>query len=136
MKNRKQINPHPTCHDQLVRPARIEERPRVFICSPFAGDIDMNVRRARRFCAFAVDTGYTPLAPHLFFPQFLDEDDPDQRERGICMGLGFLPDCQEIWVFGERISAGMNREIALAGKLGLMIRFFSNQCEEVPDHAQ
>ena len=40
-------------------------RPIVYICSPFAGDIEGNVKRARLYCRFAVDKGYIPIAVHL-----------------------------------------------------------------------
>lgn len=48
-------------------------RPIVYICSPYAGDIEANVVAARRYSRFAVDAGYIPIAPHLLFPQFLDD---------------------------------------------------------------
>ena len=47
-------------------------RPIVYICSPYAGDIDANVDAARRYSRFAVEQGYIPIAPHLLFPQFLN----------------------------------------------------------------
>ena len=39
-------------------------RPIVYICSPYAGDIETNVAAARRYCRHAVDAGYIPIAPH------------------------------------------------------------------------
>ena len=61
-------------------------RPIVYICSPYAGDIAGNVDAARRYSRFAVDKGYIPIAPHLLYPQFLDDADPDERELGIFFG--------------------------------------------------
>ena len=58
-------------------------RPIVYICSPYAGDIAGNVDAARRYSRFAVDKGYIPIAPHLLFPQFLDDADPDEREPNL-----------------------------------------------------
>jgi hypothetical protein len=43
-------------------------RPIVYICSPYAGDVEENVKAARRYCRFAVNQGYIPVAPHLLFP--------------------------------------------------------------------
>ena len=40
-------------------------RPLVYICSPYAGDIDKNIYRARAFSRFAVEKRYIPIAPHL-----------------------------------------------------------------------
>ena len=50
-------------------------RPIVYICSPFAGDIEKNVAAARAYSLFAVEKGYIPIATHLLFPQFLDDTD-------------------------------------------------------------
>ena len=47
-------------------------RPIIYICSPYAGDIEKNVNAARGYSRFAVDKGFIPLAPHLLFPQFMD----------------------------------------------------------------
>lgn len=40
-------------------------RPVVYICSPFSGDMEGNQEKAARYCRFAVDSGYIPIAPHL-----------------------------------------------------------------------
>ena len=49
-------------------------RPLVYICSPYAGDIEKNTYRARAFSRFAVEKKYIPIAPHLLCPQYLDEE--------------------------------------------------------------
>jgi len=46
----------------------------VYIASPYAGDIEYNVRRAIEYCRHAADRGVIPLAPHLLLPRFLCED--------------------------------------------------------------
>ena len=46
-------------------------RPIVYICSPYAGDIETNTAAARRYCRFAVEAGYIPIAPHLLFHRTL-----------------------------------------------------------------
>ena len=59
-------------------------RPLVYICSPYAGgDKEQNIANAQRYCRYAVDSGFLPLAPHLYFPQFMDESNKDERETGI-----------------------------------------------------
>ena len=102
----------------------------VFICSPFAGDIEGNTRRARRYGRFAVTEKAVPVIPHLMYPQFLEEDDPEERQLGIDMGLVLLSKCYELWVFGNRISSGMSVEIAKAKKWNIPIRYFTTECVE------
>lgn len=82
-------------------------RPLVYICSPFSGDAAGNTKKARLYSRFAVDKGAVPLAVHLLFPQFLSEE--TERPLALYMGKIILAKCQEVWVFGSRISEGMVR---------------------------
>lgn len=106
-------------------------RPIVYICSPYAGDIETNTAAARRYCRFAVEAGYIPIAPHLLFPQFLNDSDPKERELGLFFGNALLSKCAEMFVFGSRISEGMEAEIKRATWKGHRIRYFTESCEEV-----
>ena len=54
-------------------------RPIVYICSPYAGEIEKNVKAAQGYSRFAVEKGYIPIAPHLLFPQFLNDANPKER---------------------------------------------------------
>lgn len=79
----------------------------VYIASPYAGDIENNVEAAKEYCLAAMEEGVTPVAPHLLYPQFLDDSDPIQRNLGTHAGLELLTRCDELWVCGSEISPGM-----------------------------
>lgn len=106
-------------------------RPIVYICSPFAGDIEKNVSAARAYSRFAVKRGYIPIAPHLLFPQFLNDADPDERELGLFFGNAIMSKCSEVWVFGSRISSGMKAEIRRAKWKNYRLRYFTEDLKEV-----
>jgi hypothetical protein len=108
-------------------------RPLVYIASPFAGDTEYNVARARCYCRFAVSRGCIPVAPHLLYPQFVDDSDRDERELGLFFALVLLDKCDELWVFGSTISAGMAAETRRAKRKNCRLRYFSDECEEVQD---
>src|SRR5699024_7643638 len=110
-------------------------RPIVYICSPYAGDVTANIENARRYSRFAVDTGYIPIAPHLLFPQFLNDDNPKERQLGLFFGNALMGKGSEVWVFGSRISSGMETEIKRARWKSYRLRFFTENCEEVTDYA-
>lgn len=94
----------------------------VYIASPYAGDVEGNVAFAKAACRYAAAQGRTPVAVHLMYPQFLDDRVPKEREAGLKMGRRVLAACEEIWLCGERMSAGMKAEEAEARKLGIPIR--------------
>lgn len=95
--------------------------PLVYICSPFSGDVETNIKRAREYSRFCLDKGNIPLAPHLLFPQFMN----DEKERKLAMHFNYvlLGKCEEIWVFGDYISLGMKDEIRIAEKRKMKIRY-------------
>lgn len=103
-------------------------RPLVYITSPYAGDVDANMEKARRYCRFAVDKGAIPIAAHLLFPQFMS----DRTERNLVLFMDYvlMGKCEQLWVFGENISSGMQAEIAKAKKRHMKIRYFTEECKE------
>lgn len=123
----------PTPHEALSnieKEKRQGFRPLVYIASPFSGDVERNIERARGYCRLAVSKGYIPLAPHLHYPQFMDDEDEEERELGLFFGLVLLGKCSEMWVF-NRISIGVAKEIEKAKQRGIPIRYFNRRCEEV-----
>lgn len=106
-------------------------RPIVYICSPYAGEMESNIKAAQKYSRFAVGKGYIPIAPHLLFPQFLNDADPAERKLGLFFGNALMSKCSEVWVFGERISTGMEAEIKRARWKNYRLRYFSESCEEV-----
>lgn len=63
-------------------------RKKVFICSPFRGDMEGNARKAAVYCRMACEQGYLPIAPHLLFPQFLNEGIEAERAAWHLYGDG------------------------------------------------
>ncbi|RMD03222.1 DUF4406 domain-containing protein [Clostridium autoethanogenum] len=124
----------PTAYEAIgnvERESKKQRKPIVFICSPFAGDIAGNIKRARSYGRFAVSEGVVPIIPHLMYPQFLVEDNPKERQLGIEMGLILLSKCKKIWVFGDVISAGMKLEINKAKKYSMPIQYFTTDCKRI-----
>ncbi len=104
-------------------------KPFIYICSPLRGGIKRNIKRAIGYSRFVYSKGGVPLAPHVIFTTFLDDEIPEERAAGMEMGLELLRVCDELWVFGERISEGMAGEIKRTKSLGLTVKRFSERCE-------
>lgn len=89
--------------------------------SQIAQDIvNRNIAYARACVADALGRGESPIASHLLLtqPGVLDDDLPDQRERGIEAGLSWYGVADACVVYGDYgISSGMERGIARARKL-------------------
>lgn len=100
-------------------------RPVIYVCSPFSGDIEGNLELARKYSRFVVDEGGIPLTPHLYLPQFMQEE--TERELAMFMDLALLSKCAELWAFGDVISPGMQVEIDRAQHKGMPVRFVSKE---------
>ena len=122
-------------HIEETATARFSFRPVVYVCSPLSGDVAGNQEKARRYCRFAVEKGAIPMAPHLLFPQFMDDGNPEERNLAMFMDMVLLTKCAELWAFGETISGGMKLEIEKARRKGKPVRYFDSDCREVFSHA-
>lgn len=99
----------------------------VYICSPYSGDVETNVELAREFSTYALGFGVMPIAPHLLFPQFMNDNVPSEREMAMDFNRQIFDGCEQLWVLlGDRgISRGMEVEIGWAESEGKPIRYFS-----------
>jgi len=117
---------------ELEKKARKKgEYPKVYICSPFKGDKGANAEKAKRYCRFAFDRKKRPVAPHCFYPLFMDDDIPEERRLAMSFGADDLKHCEELWIFGNKISEGMKEEIRAARKMHIKLRHFNEDMEEI-----
>jgi len=121
----------PTAGQAIAQVIKEEKknRPLVYICSPFSNDPEGNTEKAKRYSRFAVDSEAIPFAPHLLLPLYMKEE--SERGLALFMDMVFLSKCEELWVFGDKISSGMQAEIDKVTRKNMKIRYFTEECEEV-----
>ena len=105
-----------------------------YVCSKYRAknevELQQHIRDAVEECRNVHERGNIPIAPHLYWPRFLDDNDPQDRDYGIAAGLEALKRCDEMIVIirqegpeEEWISQGMQAEIAAAAKMGIEPQF-------------
>ena len=105
--------------------------PLVYVCSPYRGNIEENIRNARAYSRFTFEKKNIPITPHLLYPQFINDDDLFERNIAIHkINYVLIGLCKEVWVFGDEISEGMKREISVAKKRQKPIRYFNHEMKE------
>lgn len=117
--------------EQWRRKTEITSRPKVYVVSRYAGEVSINVENARKYCRFVAQQKRIPIASHLIYPQFMNDNDPAERELGTMFGLALLAQCDEVWCFGTTKSAGMTQELHEASRLKKRVRFFTAELEEI-----
>ena len=90
----------------------------VYICSPHEGNAFEEMRATQQYCRNAYELECLPVAPHLYLPQFLEGGISKERDLALRICLRLMNYCSEVWVHGERISAGMRGEIEYAEATG------------------
>lgn len=105
---------------------------KIFVCSPYRptakdpkcqqSQLEANIKRAKTACRILSTLGFLPLAPHLYFTQFLKDEETQERETGMKLGMRWLEEADELWVFGDTVSEGMTAEIEKAHELNKPVR--------------
>ncbi len=109
--------------------------PLVYVCSPYAGDVENNVNNAKKYSRYTMDNHAIPVTPHLLYPQFMDDMNESERELVMHFNYVLLGKCTELWAFGGIVTRGMVREIRLARKRRMKIRWFDHAMMEVDAYA-
>ena len=89
----------------------------VVVESPYAGDIEQNVKYARRAVRDCLERGEAPITSHLLFTQegILRDAVPEERELGIRAGLAWVHRADKMVVYVDYgISSGMHDAIEYA----------------------
>lgn len=103
--------------------AKIREYKTVFIGHPIGGNIKSNVEKVLKICAEIHTKDTIPVAPYLISLQYLNDEIIEDRELGMeanheCFRRRYV---DELWLFGDKISAGMEKEILLAKEMSIPI---------------
>ena len=120
-------------YKELLKKFNLTEEyyPLVYVCSPYRGYVEKNIELARKYSRFTFDEKNIPITPHLLYPQFLNDDDLFERNIAIHkINYVLIGLCKEMWVFGDEITEGMQREILVAQKRKKPIRYFSKELKE------
>lgn len=99
---------------------------KIVIESPYAGDVEKNLKYLREAMRHALLQGESPFASHALYTQVLDDDIPDERELGIQAGLVWGEQADLRAVYDDLgITKGMKQGIEHAAEIGQPIEFRS-----------
>lgn len=99
---------------------------KVILESPFAGDVERNIRYARACVRDSLLRGEAPIASHLLYtqPGILDDDIPAERQHGIDAGLAWRTVSEGTVVYTDMgTSRGMQYGIDAARASGKSVEF-------------
>lgn len=94
--------------------------------SPFAGNVEANIKYARACLRDSLMRGEAPIASHLLYTQegVLNDSDPNERALGMTAGFHWNKHAQLIAVYQDYgISKGMEEGIKIANYHGIPIEY-------------
>ena len=104
----------------------LQNKPLVLIESPFAGEVEKNIRYARACMRDSLLRGEHPFVMHLLYTQdgILDDDIPSERNLGIEAGLAWGKCARKTVVYTDfGITPGMEQGIKRAKEEGREIEY-------------
>ena len=100
----------------------------VIIESPFAGNIEENIKYARECVRDSLLRGEAPIASHLLYTQegILDDNIAEERQHGIDAGLAWKRVADASIVYTDLgVSKGMEYGISSAKNAGIPVEYRS-----------
>ena len=104
---------------------------RVYICAPYDGENTRSREKIWGYCLFARERTYAPIAPFLYYPQFMPEIYEKEMQLMRSLALRDLLTSEEIWIFGNNVTLEMENEISCASSHGLNIRWLPDYEEMI-----
>jgi len=108
---------YPTKRSRTINPI-------VFVAHPVSGDVTANLAKARSVIRKLEEEHpkHTFVAPWILSCENWDDGNVAEREQQIQRGLRVLEMCDELWLCGSKVSAGMLRETAHAIQHKLVLK--------------
>lgn len=99
-----------------------------YIAHPVGGDVENNLSLIRKIVLKInlEEENTVPFVPYYSDVASMDDSNPEQRARGIKNNIHLIKFCDELRLYGDRISEGMWLEIAKAIELNIPIKIYSD----------
>lgn len=96
----------------------------LYVCSPYRGDTKRNKEYARKLTRAAINNGFVQVTVHLYLTEVTDDQNPEERSRGMAAGMKILENCKYILIGNKYgISDGMKAEMTLAALKGKVMLY-------------
>jgi hypothetical protein len=103
----------------------------VYIAHPIKGDIQGNLEKVKNIVREINLSNHDviPFAPYWIDCHALNDNNPEERLRGIKNNIAWFEKgvINELWVYGEKVSEGMQLEINKAENLSIPVIYKSSK---------
>lgn len=95
----------------------------VYIAHPIGGDVYENLEKIKHIvrCVNLKEKDTIPFVPYYSDVVSMDDENPIERAKGLKNNLHLIQYCDELRLYGDKISKGMISEIERAKELQIPI---------------
>lgn len=95
----------------------------VFVAHPVGGDVKENIEKILEICKKIHTDEIIPFTPYVSSLLYLKDENEEERNKGIAASFVHFhrKSFDELWLFGDSISKGMEGEVKLARELGIIV---------------
>lgn len=96
----------------------------IYIAHPVSGDVAANLANAKQWLRWAhiEHPCCAPIAPWIPACEVFDDSDAQAREHGLLCDMAIIERCDELWLCGGIVSAGMRIEQEHAMRHRVIVR--------------
>jgi len=104
-----------------------------YIAHPIGGDVKNNIERVLSIIKEInlTEPDVLPFAPYIVDLMALDDNIPEQRQRGIKNNAHLFTCVDELRLYGDRISEGMQEEMSIARDYGIPMTPMTEEIKEI-----
>lgn len=95
------------------------KKPFAYITAVWKGGEFSAADQAIVYCRKVYETGFTPICPVLYLPNFLRDSVPAEHKDGIDMARELLRRSHVLIVCGDEVDEAVKNDIAVAQRLGI-----------------
>lgn len=97
----------------------------IYICSAYGGDLQ-NYVKSKAYCREVIREGNLPVALRVFLPPLIQRgegESKEEREYTLAAAATIIPHCDEVRVYGHKITSDMQKEIDIANEYRKIVRY-------------
>ncbi|MBL0144897.1 MAG: hypothetical protein IPP48_03215 [Chitinophagaceae bacterium] len=123
---------------QISNKTQAQRKKLIYIAHPIKGNIEENLAKIRKIVKSIYSSPkyatVVPLVPYYLDVLLLNDEIPEQRQRGLNNGLALLAknsQINELWLCGDVISDGMKAEVFAAFESKIKVCAFNGLFNEL-----
>lgn len=97
-------------------------RKKVYICAPIhnGSDNKKNIKDAKIYTKYVIKSGGSPIVPQLYASIDIESEERDTILKSVRLSLLWF--CDEMWIFGDKITETMSEEIRFCNSFNIKIK--------------